>query len=459
MVSMNQNHLLHASVVASLAWAMCAGSAACSSDAEPTAPASEQQPAAARSQLARDMNPSVTETELANLAKGNTAFALDLLRVVRQDSSVANKNLFMSPTSISLALAMTFAGAEGNTAEEMAKALHFTLPRERLFPAFNALDLALRRRAETALASAQREADAASPPKAEDFRLHVVNSIWGDKTIVFEAPFLDTLATSFGAGVYLADFVNAANSERQRINQWVSDETRNRINDLLPDGSVDPSTAATIVNALHLKLPWQKTFTQAATHAGTFVKGDGTPVETPFMVQVAPMNYAETETAVALGIPLKGEEVEVVVVVPKDGNLSAWEDALSPDSLSALLTTFTTEHVSLELPKFLFTSPTVPLRTTLQALGMNDAFENANFRGMTVSDSVKISDVYHKAMVGIDEHGVEAAAATAVVMGRAAAALDPKRVVVDHPFFIAIRDRPTNTLIFAGHIADPSVTQ
>ncbi|MCJ7708361.1 MAG: hypothetical protein MUO38_12180, partial [Anaerolineales bacterium] len=185
----------------------------------------------AQSALPRETSPSIPEGDLPAQVEGDNGFGLALYQVLRQEEG----NLFYSPFSISLALAMAYAGARGQTEQEMAQALRFTLPQDRLHPAFNALLLDLDRRAE--------EAD------DEAFQMSIANSIWGQRDYAFLQEYLDVLARNYGAGMRLVDFMNAPEEARVAINDWVSEETEERIQDLIPEGVIDTLTRLVLANA------------------------------------------------------------------------------------------------------------------------------------------------------------------------------------------------------------------
>ncbi|MBN2576676.1 MAG: serpin family protein, partial [Deltaproteobacteria bacterium] len=262
----------------------------------------------------------------------------------------------------------------------------------------------------------------------------------------------------FGAGIHLADFKTQPEAERLAINAWVSQETLDRINDLIPAGAIDPLTRAVLVNAIHLKLPWYDPFSASATAPATFTKTDGSTVSVPFMKKGERWSYAEEDTAQVVAVPLSGGSVDFVVFLPKPtSSLAQLEDSLSPARAQALVASMSTQAVDLALPKFKFTTASVKLRSVLIALGMTDAFgPDADFSGITQEERLFVSDVVHKAMVAVDEHGVEAAAATAVMMAGSSAPTDVKQVNVNRPFFFGIYDRPTATWLFLGHVTDPS---
>jgi len=433
-----------------------------SSDSEdPTKPDPANYPSVARSEVARDSADSIPAATLEAIVEADNAFAFDLYSTVR--TNAAPGNLVLSPLSVSLAMSMTYAGAQNTTASEMAKSLHFDAPGLDAHSGQNALSQALASRAADALVAAQHNAEmsGSEAPSPDDFRLHIVNSVWGDGSYTWEQPFLDTLARSYGTGVYLADFINQYDAERIRINTWVSDETHDKINDLLPDGSLDDKTRMVLVNAMHLKLPWEMPFSSTSTAAGTFNKADGTTVSADFMSQQESFSYFENETMQLAALPLVGRQVSLVVALPK-GSLDDLESSLNAGSWKTAWDGRSPQLVALKLPKFSFTSQSIKLKDAFVALGTEQAFDPglADFYGMCqqppIDERLFISEIIHKAMMAVDENGVEAAAATAVIMAGTTASPEPVAMVVDKPFVVAIVDEPTGALLFLGHISDPT---
>ncbi len=252
--------------------------------------------AMASSSLPRE-TATLTDTERSDLAASLSGFAFALWQGLRGDPSTKN-NFAFSPTSISLALGMAYAGAQGSTASQMQSAMHVTSSSDVYFRSLNWLDEQLESRADAALKQTQAmytgsggsgsgpDGGPGSAPDPANFRLHVVNACWGDRTFTFEQPYLDILATDFGSGVHLADFRTQPDTERLAINAWVSQETLNRINDLIPQGAIDTTTRTVLVNAIHLKLPWSEPFLETSTKPATFTKTDGSTVSVPFMNKV-----------------------------------------------------------------------------------------------------------------------------------------------------------------------------
>jgi serpin B len=391
----------------------------------------------------------------------NNAFAVGLYEQL--DTDAGTTNLLTSPISASLALTIAYAGAQGPTATEMATALQLDPDAGSIFDGQNALTQALASRGAAALAAAEEVAAGGElpAPSATDYELEVVNSVWGQATYPWSAPFLNILATSYGTGVYLEDFVDQPGPATQAINAWVSAETADKINNLLPQGSIDSSTRIVLVNAIHLKLPWANPFKVAATATGTFTRGDGMTVSPSFMNQTLYSLYEDDGQAQIVGLPLSNNELWVVITLPHQGvSLATYEASLGPRS-AALVGPSTGGYVAISLPKATFTSPTFSLRAALQAIGMIEAFVpgSADFLGLCPPPDglgLYVSDVLQKATIAMQESGVEAAAATAVIGGDAVVPPPPVPMTVDRPYLVAIVDMPTGAILFLGHIEDPT---
>jgi serpin B len=420
----------------------------------------------ARSSLPRQPASKVPQAAVAAAVAANNAFAVDLYGHVLAGGSAGASNLITSPLSASLALTMTYAGAKGQTATEMATALHLGAGGETLFDGQNALSQAIDARAATALAGDQQTAKEFDEPapSPSNYQLDVVNSVWGQKSYTWAPPFLDVLAQDYGTGVYLVDFAGQYEDARTTINGWVSTKTSDKINGLLPEGSITPDTRMVLVNAIHLKLAWASAFDPGATAPALFTKADGTSVSTAFMNQTSTFSYTDDGDAQIIALPLEGGQLSIVVALPH-GDLSTYEAGLTAGS-AALALPGQFADVALSLPKVGFTSPTFSLSAALTAMGMPDAFgDAADFTGMCAHppDGVhlQITDVLQKTFLDMAETGVEAAAATAVVLGETGAATGgppptPVPMVVNRPFLTAIVDVPTGAILFLGHIEDPS---
>ncbi len=386
--------------------------------------------------------PSAGQSDVAALVDGDNTFAFNLYRMVKD----ADSNLFFSPYSISEALAMTYGGARGTTEQQMAAALQFKLAQAQLHPAFNSLDQALASRGQGAQGT-----------NGQGFRLNIVNAIWGQKNFKFTAGYLDLLAQNYGAGLRVLDFMKAAEQSRQTINQWVSDQTNAKITDLLPQGSITDMTRLVLTNAVYFNAAWQSQFQKSATSNGSFTLANGSQVTAPMMKQQENFGYAEGSDYQAIELPYDGNQLSMVIILPKTGQFSAFETSLSSATVSSILQNLKNAEVNLTMPRFTF-SGEFSLNKALGSLGMTAAFDpsQADFSGMDGAKDLYISDVVHKAYVAVDENGTEAAAATGIVVGTTSMPVEIKQMVLDHPFIFLIRDIATNTIIFLGRTMNPS---
>ncbi len=394
-----------------------------------------------QSEKQRVTSPDVNEADLAVLVNGNSAFAFDLYQVLRETSG----NFFYSPYSISLALAMTYAGARGETAQQMADTLYFTLPHERMHPSFNSLDIELSQRGEGAKGKDE-----------EGFRLNIANALWGQESYKFLSEFLDGLAENYGAGLRLLDFVNEPEESRITINNWVSDQTEGKIKDLIPQDVIDALTRLVLTNTIYFNAAWQYLFNENMTEDGPFYLLDGGKVTVPMMRQVESFGYAKGDGYQAVELPYDGRELSMVILLPQTDQFDTFEGSLDAQRVDAIVKDLALRRVALMMPKFEFKS-SFSLKETLAAMGMPVAFSGgADFSGMTGNRDLFIADVIHEAFVSVDEAGTEAAAATAVVMTMTASPGAPVEVTVDHPFIFLIRDIKTGAILFFGRVVNPS---
>ncbi|MCX7176298.1 MAG: serpin family protein [Proteobacteria bacterium] len=398
-----------------------------------------------RSSLQRVAAPNVSDTDKTTLASGNTAFALDLYRKLVSDPAQSAGNIFFSPLSVSVALAMTYAGAHGATASEMAGALHFSLPQERLHPAFGWLDLQLMSRGQ-----------GAQGKDGQPFRLSVSNSLWGDARSRFEAPFLDTLTQYYGAGMNLVDFRTAPEPSRTLINDWVARKTEQRIKDLLPQGSLTPDTRLVLVNAVYFNAAWQSKFQKYATASAPFNRLDAATVPVDMMNQDLVLPYAAGADYQAAELPYDGGELGMLVILPAAGRYTQFEQAFDVTTFNSVLAALGNQYVRLGLPKFKVDG-SFSVKAAMQSLGMQTAFtDRADFTGISTSEALLIQDIVHKSFADVDENGTEAAAATGVIMGTTSVPQAPTiSFRADRPFLLFVLDKKTNTIVFSGRVVDP----
>ena len=382
--------------------------------------------------------------DVAALAEGGNEFAFDLYAELSGDG-----NLFFSPYSISTALAMTAAGARGNTEREIATVLHFPtedvagkasfISRERVVASFGSL-----------------QEDLVASRETRGYELHIANSLWGQEGYPFKESFLDLVAEHFGGGFNVADFVRNAEVERVRINAWVEEATREKIEDLIPPGGVDSLTALVLTNAVYFKGQWVSRFDEKSTRDAAFhgTRGDAT---VPMMSQKADFQYFEDDVVQVLKMPYVGEDVSMLVLLPRvDGprSLEVLEASLTTEMLSDWSGRLREQDVKVYFPRFEMTWGSEDISRVLAALGIRDAFgERADFSGMSDLGDLFVGPVFHKAFVAVNEEGTEAAAATAVVMKRLA--IQEETIFrADHPFLFVIRDDATGSILFMGRVAD-----
>lgn len=413
----------------------------------PTAPPPTETPSASateevRSEKTRVTIPLATDSELTDLVRGNNAFAFGLYQKLREEES---GNLFYSPYSISLALAMTHAGARGETERQISNTLHFTLSQDKLHPAFNALDLQLASRGE-----------GSSGQDGKGFRLNIANAIWGQQGYDFLQDFLDKLAENYGAGMKIANFIEASENSRVAINDWVAQQTEDKIKDLIPSGAIDNLTRLVLTNAIYFNAAWLYTFDEKATAEGDFHLLTGNSIKVPMMRQAESFGYAKDTGYQAVELLYDGSEMSMIILLPDKGNFDLFENTLNAELANQISEDLSREHVELTMPSFEFEAQ-FELGATLQKMGMSDAFNQqlADFSGMDGRKDLSISDAFHKAFVLVNENGTEAAAATAVVVGVKSIPPPPIEVAVDRPFIFLIRDIATNTTLFVGRVMDP----
>ncbi len=413
---------------------------ACEGADDPTGKTGDE----AKSSLSRNLTPS--ETGLADLTAGNRDFGLALYQQVI--SQKPDENVFISPHSVSLALAMAYAGAKGDTASQMHDALHFTGADAVVHESMNALDLALSARGQETV-----DKDTGNP-----FQLSVVNAAWGQTGYPFEATYLDVLALNYGAGMRLLDFETAPDPSRIIINDWVADQSKDRIKDLLPGGSISALTRLVLTNVIYFKANWLKKFATTATVDAPFTRLDGSSVTVKMMNTMDDLPYGTAKDCQFVEIPYVGGNVAMFLIVPDEGRFTAVETALDGPAFAELRADAGMANGTLGLPRFTFGFES-SLNDALMALGMTDAFDDqkADFSGMDgILHNLFISLVYHKSFVAVDEDGTEAAAATAVVVDTTSIPENSFQLTLDRPFLFAIVDRPTGALLFFGRVLDPT---
>lgn len=380
---------------------------------------------------------SAPAADQAALAQGNNAFAVDLYGQLRAQPG----NLFFSPESISTAFAMAYAGARGQTATQMQRVFHYTLPPEKLHPAMGALLKAM------------------NAPH-QDYELHTADALWAEEDATFLPDYLKLMQDDYGAGLRRVDFEHAPEAVRGTINQWVAQETNNRIQNLIGPGVLTPQTRLVLTNAIYFKGTWLDQFPASYTESEDFYLSAQQTVKTPLMHRTGDYSYYDGGTFQELQLPYKGEELAMVVLLPKqkDG-LAALEKRFTAAAASTWIERLKpADKVIVTLPRFTMTQQ-FELNGALSALGMPQAFSgSADFSGMTGKPEFTISAAIHKAFIEVNEQGTEAAAATStVMMATAMRVQEPPPIIfrADHPFLFLIRDTGTGEILFLGRLENP----
>jgi serine protease inhibitor len=373
------------------------------------------------------------QDDLTAVVKGNNAFAFDLYTKLVNPTG----NLFFSPYSISAALAMTYAGARGETARQMEQALHFG-GAAGLHPGF---------------AKLMRQFNTAG----KSYQLAVANALWGQLGTEFYPKFLEITNRYYEAGFKEVDYIRQTEQARLMINDWVETKTNHKIVELIKPGVLNDLTRLVLTNAIYFKGQWESQFDPDATLEKPFYTSAAGKSDVPLMQQLGTFKYTETAQLQLLELPYTGGEIVMDILLPKPGSdLAGLEAGLQLSGFESWLANMELKLVQVFLPRFKLEKE-LSLVKSLQALGMTDAFDEsrADFSGMS-DTRFYITHVIHKAYAGINEEGTEAAAATAVVMETKSAPMDhPLIFRADHPFLFLIRDARSGSILFMGRMAEP----
>jgi serpin B len=389
------------------------------------------------------------------VTRGNNSFALQLYQSLRTREG----NLFFSPYSISAATVMAYAGAVGETQQQMANVLCLPTSAESL-----------------------QKLGVTRPPLTQDqfarvfggiiknlnaraaggkYELRVANALWGQKDYRFLPAFTRLVEQQYGGKLQQVDYISAADAARQTINAWIEGQTNGRIKDLIGPGVLNTMTRLVLTNAIYFKGEWAKPFEKSLTRSMTFVFVSGRPVRVPMMQQQTVCGYGETDKLQLLELPYAGKELSLVILLPKDHRaMAALEESLTPENVTKWLDEMREQEVSMYVPKFTTTSR-LTLAQTLQAMGITNAFSpaRADFSAMTGKREFFISEVIHQAYVEVNEEGTEASAATAIVVETSGTVFVPRDPIpvfrADHPFVFLIRDKISGSILFLGRMMDP----
>lgn len=377
--------------------------------------------------------PVADELPVPSLSAGINATGLALQPLLFANSE---ENHVFSPASISIAFGMLATGTAGETRSELYKALH--LPESGADEALGGLMGRL------------------SSTGDQPFTVRIANRLWVDTAMPLKPEYVATTSSIYGAAAEPIDFRQLGDAAREPINGWVADQTEQRIEDLLPPGSVSNDTRAVLVNAVYFKADWLNPFRPEATQDRDFTTAKGEVVAVPTMQQQGLMRLAETDGVKIVSLPYHGDTTDFLVVLPDDGDLGALQQRMTPESLDAWYGATTAHMVDLRLPRFELRATYDSLAGPMTALGAGRVFGgDADLSGIS-AESLEVSDAIHQAFFLVDETGAEAAAATGIVVRATSMPIAPQaQMHVDRPFWFAIRDRATGTLLFTGQVADP----
>ena len=397
-----------------------------------------------RSNLTYLTDVEVSADDQQALCDANRAFALDLYGTVAS-AAAADDNVFLCPIGIATVLSMTYAGARGDTATEMASVLHWELSADALHPAVNALHQSLRAGTENTAV-----------------RFDTVNSIWLAEDHATADPFLDVLSQQYDTGVYMVDFAGDAEGARQSINEWVGEQTNGLIEELFAEGAISPLTEVTLANAAYLSAPWRDRFDPVSTEAGEFLLADGNAVDVPMMTRVYQYPFVFAVDWRAVELRFRDANMGMVFVLPNEGEFEQFQANLDGAQLEEIVTALeaaptdgnTGTSLWLTVPRFEFDA-SVDLQQALEALGMQAAFDlsAADFSGIDPGGSLYVDALVHRTTVGVDEEGTTAASATGEVM--VPLSINP-RINLNRPFIFFIYDHDTGTVLFLGRLVRPT---
>ena len=382
--------------------------------------------------LGQPIEPAKGKSDVQTVVEGNNQFAFDLYgRLSKKEG-----NIIFSPYSISTALAMTYGGARGETEAKMAKVIHFTLTQDRLHPAFGTL-----------------AADLQKEDKERPYRLDIANSLWPAMGLVLKPAFQKLTQENYGAGLKQLDFSGATEESRQIINRWVEGKTKDKIKELLLPGDLTPLTSLVLTNAIYFKADWKSQFPKDGTQEAEFEVAPTKKVSVSMMHhRKQPFNYFEGNGFQWLELPYKGDRLSMVFLLPQQkGKLADLEETLTPAALQKGIEKLHPTPGKVSLPRFKMTLRLDLLKDLIE-MGMSAG----PFSAMT-DGSLFITKVIHKAFIEVDEEGTEAAAATAVILGKAY--IPPFEFLANHPFLFLIRDKQTNSILFLGRVTNPKASE
>ena len=374
-----------------------------------------------------------TQEGINAVVTANNEFAIEFYNNITAED---DGNVFFSPWSLESALSMTYEGAKGQTATELQAVLRVPVDPEIRKPAFAAIMNNLN-------------------PQDAGYMLSTANALWAEPTFTFLEDYFDTVQNYYLGGVTNLDFMGDIEGSRQTINTWVEDNTNDKIKDLIPQGMLSPDTKLVLTNAVHFKGDWAIQFKEENTREGEFRTPDGT-IQTDMMnLYDESFSYMENDDMQLLEMPYEGEELSMVILLPKTDSLDDLEASLTIGNLNTWLSSTWNADPIITMPKFKFETKYF-LAKKLAQMGMPTAFTGAaDFSGISGGKDLFIDEVIHQAYVDVNEEGTEAAAATAIIM-KITAIMEPLRFTADHPFIFLIRDMESGQILFMGRVMDPT---
>lgn len=391
--------------------------------------------------------PEPINQEQVTLANG-VVEANNLLSIDFYDKyKLKDGNLFFSPYSILSALAMTYEGAKGQTAEEMQSVLHLPSDKETVRTDFMEIFSEINK-------------------EDKSYQLTTANSLWAQENYPFKENYFEVVDEYYSGNVTNLDFKTETEKSRVTINNWVEEKTNDKIKELLPKTPqvITPNTKLVLTNTIYFKADWQNKFNIRNTKDKEFKLSDGTSKDVETMHQMDDFNYGENKDLQILEMDYQGDDLSMLVILPKENNLSSIEELINTENLNNWKKEMSSEKVRLSIPKFKFEKKYF-MSKDLKEMGMISAFNSswADFTGMwnkQNDENLYISEVIHQTFIDVAEEGTEAAAATAVVMNESTSiggtTTEPKIFTADHPFIFLIQQKDTGNILFMGRVSDPS---
>ncbi len=381
--------------------------------------------------------PQIDEAITKTIVAGNNRFCFNLYQSLSEKES---GNIFYSPFSISMALAMLYEGAKGWVAQEIEDVFQFPVDARTRHESFKALHQQLNK-------------------KGAKYKLSIANALWIQKDYPILAQYLKTIETYYSGYATNLDFIGAIEQARKTINKWVEEKTNDKIKDLFPPGSLNTQSRLVITNAIYFKGTWVKQFDKKITMEEDFWVNDTRSVKVPMMRRVDPeavFYYAETQDLQLLELPYEGNELSMIILLPRERTLDYLKNNLNQEKFAEWKSLLSEQRVEVFLPRFTFTTK-YDLTTNLAQLGMPNAFSpHCDFSGIDGTKNLYVQSVVHQAFVDVNEEGTEAAAATGVVVG--ITSVGPRIPVfrADHPFLFVIQEKATGNILFFGQVVEPA---